>query len=143
MSDLKFIKNRREFIKEGIAGLAGITVFNSSLQATTQNGVKEKNDEFIYRLLGKTGIKLPIVSMGVMNANNPQLVQTALDAGIVLLDTAHRYQEGRNEEMIGQAVKDETKRVLRDCHENSARRERSQNRNFYRKNNVRGIHQKI
>lgn len=105
MSNVKIIKNRRDFIKEGITGLAGITVFNPTLKATVQNGVKERKDKFIYRSLGKTGIKLPIVSMGVMNAYNPRLVQVALDSGIVLLDTAHMYQEGHNEEMIGQAIK--------------------------------------
>jgi uncharacterized protein len=53
------------------------------------------------RKLGRTGIEVPIVSMGVMNADNPNLVRAALDGGIVLLDTAHGYQDGRNEEMLG------------------------------------------
>ncbi|HEY3359934.1 MAG TPA: aldo/keto reductase [Polyangia bacterium] len=57
------------------------------------------------RVLGRTGLKVPIVSMGVMNADNPNLVRAALDGGIVLLDTAHRYQNGRNEEMIGTVLK--------------------------------------
>jgi predicted aldo/keto reductase-like oxidoreductase len=58
------------------------------------------------RVLGRTGIEVPIVSMGVMNADNPNLVRAALDGGIVLLDTAHGYQEGRNEEMLGPVLKD-------------------------------------
>jgi uncharacterized protein len=58
------------------------------------------------RFLGRTGIKVPVVSMGVMNADNPNLVRAALDGGIFLLDTAHGYQEGRNEEMIGTVLKD-------------------------------------
>jgi uncharacterized protein len=53
------------------------------------------------RRLGRTGLDLPLVSMGVMNADNPNLVKAALDGGIVMLDTAHGYQEGRNEEMLG------------------------------------------
>ena len=53
------------------------------------------------RTLGRTGIEIPIVSMGVMNADNPNLVRAALDGGMVLLDTAHVYQDGRNEEMLG------------------------------------------
>jgi predicted aldo/keto reductase-like oxidoreductase len=36
-----------------------------------------------------------------MNADNPNLVRAALDGGMVLLDTAHGYQDGRNEEMLG------------------------------------------
>jgi uncharacterized protein len=58
------------------------------------------------RTLGRTGIEVPIVSMGVMNADNPNLVRAALDGGIVLLDTAHGYQEGRNEEMLGTVLPD-------------------------------------
>ena len=56
------------------------------------------------RTLGRTGIQVPIVSMGVMNADNPNLVRAALDGGIFLLDTAHGYQDGRNEEMLGTVV---------------------------------------
>jgi uncharacterized protein len=57
------------------------------------------------RVLGRTGLRVPIVSMGVMNADNPNLVRAALDGGITLLDTAHGYQQGRNEEMLGPVLK--------------------------------------
>jgi predicted aldo/keto reductase-like oxidoreductase len=40
-----------------------------------------------------------------MSASDSNLITTALDAGIVLLDTAHSYQEGRNEEMLGSLLK--------------------------------------
>jgi hypothetical protein len=56
------------------------------------------------RTLGRTGIQVPLVSMGVMNADNPNLVKAALDGGMFLLDTAHGYQDGRNEEMIGTVI---------------------------------------
>lgn len=100
--------SRREFLKKGLAGLAGISVFSlpdmkAGNPGKPQEPLQEK--KVIYRTLGKTGIKLPIVSMGALNANNPELVRAALDAGIVLLDTAHSYQQGRNEEMIGQVLK--------------------------------------
>ena len=58
------------------------------------------------RKLGRTGSEVPIVSMGVMNADNPNLVRAALDGGILLLDTAHVYQDGRNEEMLGTVLPD-------------------------------------
>lgn len=41
---------------------------------TKNIGGAGKKDNFIYRKLGKTGLELPIVSMGVMNAENPNLV---------------------------------------------------------------------
>jgi predicted aldo/keto reductase-like oxidoreductase len=97
-------KSRREFFKKSIAGMVFLpAVITGSLKADDN---KIPSSKFIYRTLGKTGIKLPIVSMGVMNADNPNLVKAALDAGIAHLDTAHGYQGGRNEEMIGQVIKD-------------------------------------
>lgn len=95
-------RSRRNFIKKGVAGLAGAAVLPSVLKSEEKPAGKRK---FIYRTLGKTGIKLPIVSMGVMNSDNPKLVEAALDSGIVYLDTAHGYQRGRNEEMIGGVIK--------------------------------------
>jgi predicted aldo/keto reductase-like oxidoreductase len=62
--------------------------------------------EFITRRLGNTGIELPIVSMGVMRADNPNLVKGALRMGVVHLDTAHGYQNGNNELMLGEILKD-------------------------------------
>jgi len=96
-------KDRRHFIKKGAAGLAGVAVLPSVLIGEKK---EEKTKKFMFRTLGKTGLKLPIVNMGVMNADNPELVRAALDAGIVHLDTAHGYQRGRNEEMIGKVIKD-------------------------------------
>lgn len=100
-------KSRRSFIKKGVAGLAGAAVLPSVLKGETKTpGKAGKKKKMIYRTLGKTGLKLPIVSMGVMNADNPKLVKAALDAGIVHLDTAWIYQRGRNEEMVGSVIKD-------------------------------------
>ncbi|MFC2167656.1 aldo/keto reductase [Acidobacteriota bacterium] len=100
--------NRRRFIKSGFLGLAGTaagSVFlKSSPQYSIEPGIEKEN--FVYRTLGKTGFKLPVVSMGVMNADNPNLVAAALDSGIIMLDTAHGYQKGKNEEMIGSVIKE-------------------------------------
>jgi predicted aldo/keto reductase-like oxidoreductase len=98
---------RRSFLKWGAAGLAGLCVKPAAAgprpgQTPAAPAAREK---FVYRTLGKTGIKVPIVSLGVMNCDNPNLVQAALDKGIVLLDTAHGYQRGRNEVMIGEVIK--------------------------------------
>ncbi|MFC1483971.1 aldo/keto reductase [Candidatus Neomarinimicrobiota bacterium] len=98
--------DRKDFLKSTFTGLAGMTFLGSTVapkpryQETEDDKVK-----FIYRTLGKTGIKVPIVSLGVMNAQNPALVRAALDAGITHLDTAHGYQRGRNEEMIGKVIR--------------------------------------
>ncbi len=101
-------RNRRNFLKTGITGIAGMAFLPSVLKAEEKSQTQEKETatNIITRKLGKTGLELPIVSMGVMNADNPNLVQAALDGGMVHLDTAHFYSRGRNEEMIGEAVKD-------------------------------------
>jgi predicted aldo/keto reductase-like oxidoreductase len=56
------------------------------------------------RPLGKTGLQLPVVSMGVMNSYNPELVKRAYEKGIRHFDTAANYERGRNEEMVGSVI---------------------------------------
>ncbi len=91
--------DRRNFIKSAIGGTAGIA--GGALNARPS----KPEQKIVYRTLGKTGLRVPVISMGVMNADNPRLVKAALDAGILHLDTAHGYQRGRNEEMIGTVIK--------------------------------------
>ena len=66
---------------------------------------KGKERNFVYRTLGKTGIKLPVMSMGVMNTDNYNLVRVALDSGFVMLDTAQTYRRGQSEGMLGEMLK--------------------------------------
>jgi len=98
---------RRSFIKLGLTSLAGMSMLSSPMDCRDKElqSISKKEHKITYRILGKTGLKVPIVSMGVMNADNPNIVAAALDAGIVLLDTAHSYQRGRNEKMIGKVIK--------------------------------------
>jgi predicted aldo/keto reductase-like oxidoreductase len=103
--------SRRGFLRKSAAGLAGATILSAGRwpeprAGTTTETAAETKRPLMYRTLGKTGLKVSIVSMGVMNADNPNLVRAALDAGIIHLDTAHVYQRGRNEEMVGQVIKD-------------------------------------
>ena len=97
--------NRRSFLRLGAAATAGIVASsgNVSIAAQSRSG---SQDEIIYRPLGNTGISLPIVSMGVMRADNPNVLRAAYNMGFKHFDTAHVYQEGRNEEMCGEFFKD-------------------------------------
>jgi len=100
-------KTRRDFLKKGAVGVAGAALLPSVIKAGSeqeQTEKKEKKKKFIYRTLGKTGIKLPIVSMGA-RFDTPDNIRAALDAGIVHIDTANVYGQGRHEEAIGEAVK--------------------------------------
>jgi predicted aldo/keto reductase-like oxidoreductase len=63
------------------------------------------SSKLIMRSLGRTGISVPIVSMGVLNAEAPGLIVRAWETGIRHFDTAPVYQEGRNEEMLGLAIR--------------------------------------
>jgi len=101
---------RRSFLKKGLTGLAAVGAVPGAVKAAAlaEAGTRQAAEAAgkpIVRTLGKTGLKMPVVSMGVMNADNPAVVQAALDSGIVMLDTAHGYQRGRNEQMIGQVIK--------------------------------------
>ncbi len=71
-----------------------------------QHRSKDIEPVIIRRQLGKTGIEIPIVSFGVMRSDNPSLVKSAFQKGYVHFDTAHGYQEGRNETMLGEFFKD-------------------------------------
>ncbi len=96
--------NRRSFFRTGLAGLAGMAALPQRLPGQAAPAVSAPV-KLPLRTLGRTGLRVTPVSMGVMNADNPALVRAALDAGIVHLDTAHGYQRGRNEEMVGQEIK--------------------------------------
>jgi aryl-alcohol dehydrogenase-like predicted oxidoreductase len=61
--------------------------------------------QIVTRTLGKTGISLPIVSLGFMNADTPGLIRRAYDIGVRHIDTAAFYQNGRNEEIVGATIK--------------------------------------
>lgn len=93
---------RRNFLKIGAAGAIGML----TTPHLTASKPAPETKKLITRPLGKTGISLPIVSMGVMRADNPNLVKGALRLGAVHLDTAHGYQNGNNELMLGEILKD-------------------------------------
>ena len=100
--DKTMAMGRRDFLKTTATGLGGFVYLSAGL--TRPPDAPDKFEST--RVLGRTGIRLPIVSMGVMNTDNPQLVRAALDAGYVFLDTAQGYQRGTNESMLGEILKD-------------------------------------
>ncbi|MCK5407873.1 MAG: aldo/keto reductase, partial [Candidatus Krumholzibacteria bacterium] len=89
---------RREFLQ--IAALAGAMV--TPAKALTRGDEKPEPRKIIYRTLGRTGLKLPIVSMGSCYAVN--LVQAALREGIVYFHSSGAYAEGEHERLLGKAL---------------------------------------
>ncbi|MDR1631372.1 MAG: aldo/keto reductase [Dysgonamonadaceae bacterium] len=98
--------NRRKFL--GLSALAGVGAWVAPQTATASvKGNTDANEnKLAIRKLGNTGLNIPILSMGVMRADNPAVVRAAYNSGITFFDTAHGYQRGRNEEMLGEFFKD-------------------------------------
>jgi predicted aldo/keto reductase-like oxidoreductase len=94
--------NRRGFLKTGITGAAGIMALSPVL-ASKEASWQEK--KIIYRTLGKTGLRVPVVSFGVMRSDNPNLCKAAYEKGIALFDTANGYLNGNSELMLGNLLK--------------------------------------
>lgn len=66
-----------------------------------------------YRTLGRTGVQASCLSLGTMNLGAlghvdqdaaTDLVRTALDAGVTVVDTADVYGRGESEEIVGRAL---------------------------------------
>ncbi len=95
--------DRRDFMKSTASGLGSFFLLASNEKKQEE---KQRGDrKIIYRTLGKTGLKLPIVGMGVQYSGNANLLRTALDSGIKTLDTAPNYGGGQSEQFIGEVVK--------------------------------------
>jgi uncharacterized protein len=94
--------DRRDFIRKGISGTAGILALSGTLFPVPG---QDSGKPVIYRTLGRTGLKIPLISFGAMGADNPGLCKAAYEKGIKLFDTAHVYQNGNNELMLGNVLK--------------------------------------
>lgn len=56
-------------------------------------------------MLGRTGIKTPLISLGAGGAYDPNFVRAVYDAGVKLFFSATYYGEGNNEKMVGEGLK--------------------------------------
>jgi predicted aldo/keto reductase-like oxidoreductase len=105
--ETKRTTSRRTFLATSAfaatAGLLGIGR-NGPSTDDAEKDAPGKNQPILERTLGKTGIKVPIIGMGVMNAENPALVHRSYELGVRHFDTAAVYQRGRNEEMLGKVL---------------------------------------
>lgn len=97
--------NRRDFLRlSATAGVSTLLIPEAMAHTPGRSEIKE-NKPFPTRVLGRTGIEVPILSMGVMRADNPNVLRAAYNSGIFHFDTAHGYQNGKNEEMVGNFFK--------------------------------------
>ena len=102
------IPGRRKFLKNSILAVSGAGMASMTFPHLLpgQKAVKEETRSVV-RILGKrTGIRIPVVSMGTASTINSNVVHSALEKGVKLLATSEVYQNGNNEKMIGSVVKD-------------------------------------
>jgi aryl-alcohol dehydrogenase-like predicted oxidoreductase len=102
--------SRRTFLTKTFSGMALLGSFHfpdkSRVKMENNESIDISKDQVFSRTLGKTGIRVPVVSMGVMNSSDPALVRRACEKGIRHFDTAASYGRGRNEEMIGKVIRE-------------------------------------
>lgn len=94
--------NRRQFIGKTTLGLLSTGLGLPLLKASSFNSGQPQ--KIILRTLGRTNLRIPVVSFGVMNSDSPDLIKKALDVGINYLDTAHLYLRGNSERVIGEVL---------------------------------------
>jgi predicted aldo/keto reductase-like oxidoreductase len=82
-------------------GVAGASMLPASLKATDL----QSGSELVTRDLGKTGLKVPVISLGAGGSNSPQFIKAVHEAGVKLFFSATYYGEGNNEKMLGDALK--------------------------------------
>jgi predicted aldo/keto reductase-like oxidoreductase len=97
------LTSRREFLKMGAAGLAAGALLPSCTTRNEQPFVQNKRLS-THRTLGRTGLTLPVVSMGSIYA--PGLIRTALDRGVAYIHTSPGYGENNHEIMLGKVFRD-------------------------------------
>ncbi len=102
---MKSKQTRRKFLRSGLLAVASTSLAPAIAGSLKVDEEKEKQ-KFVYRTLGKTGIKVPIVSMGTGNTDNPALIKEAMNKGVKLFATSEYYQNGNNEKMLGEVFKD-------------------------------------
>ncbi|HIJ80792.1 MAG TPA: hypothetical protein HPP76_03680 [Desulfuromonadales bacterium] len=100
--------NRRTFIKAGMAGTAAALIAPPVLADTLQQLAAAETAPFpnpVYRTLGRTGLKVTVVSFGAMLTPEPEVIRVAVEQGLNYIDTARKYMNGKNEEIVARAIK--------------------------------------
>jgi predicted aldo/keto reductase-like oxidoreductase len=99
-------ENRRKFLKQSLLGVSGIAFVPGIMKENIAvNALRSSPPELPVRVLGKTGIKTPLISMGTADATDPGFVRAAYEAGIRVFFSATYYGEGKNEKLVGEGLK--------------------------------------
>lgn len=99
--------NRREFLRLGLVGTTSILAGNS-LAGAVQAYAQPEASAFpapVYRTLGRTGLKVAVVGFGAMLTPEPEVIRIAFEHGINYVNTSRKYMSGKNEEIVGKALR--------------------------------------
>ena len=94
---------RREFLAAGASGVAGAALFAACRRPRDTGEGSPEAGPLITRTLGRTGLKLPIVSIG--SAYEAGLVSAALDAGLTYVHTSGSYADQNHERMLSRVFR--------------------------------------
>jgi predicted aldo/keto reductase-like oxidoreductase len=99
--------NRRTFLKLGLAGAAATAIGSTGITelAASSSLLSPPSAQPVYRILGRTGLKVTALSFGAMLTPEHEVIRAGLDMGINFVDTARVYLGGRSEEIVGKALK--------------------------------------
>ena len=112
---------RREFLKKASQVAATVAVSaGMASTATPEEKASDRTDAIATRVLGKTGLKLPILGYGgaalpkvwgnpLTREDRVELVRYAYDRGVRYFDTSPVYME--SEAILGEALKDRRRQV--------------------------------
>ena len=102
-------QDRRQFLKSSAAALAAAALSSCSKgdrgAKAARGGASRGRHAIARRVLGRTGIEIPILSMGGA-ARDRAVYEAALDAGVTHIDTDYTYMNGRHERLVGEIVRD-------------------------------------
>ncbi len=103
-------RTRRDFLKLAATAGVGAVLGAAASPALAQEkdpGKTQAPAAMPQRTLGKTGVKVPILSLGTMfdTATNQIVLRQAFKLGVTYWDTAESYEGGRSEQGIGQFFK--------------------------------------
>jgi predicted aldo/keto reductase-like oxidoreductase len=100
--------NRREFLKAGLGVSASVLIAGSAFGRSAPNYASSEPFVFptpVHRTLGRTGMKITVIGFGAMLTPEAEVMEIAFDHGVNYVDTARRYMGGKNEEIVGKALK--------------------------------------
>ncbi|MBI2434698.1 MAG: aldo/keto reductase, partial [Candidatus Hydrogenedentes bacterium] len=93
------------FLKASTLGVALAATSGGGAEDAAPPGAPAATGPVPTRVLGRTKLVVGEVSVGAMRTTEPAVLQAAFDRGVNYVDTAHCYMGGKNERIVGEAIK--------------------------------------